>query len=63
MARMLGKVCPSWCPVCKTPAGVDCPDRGKSKRQIRTRERAEVRKMLDEERTVGEARQVSATDC
>lgn len=47
MARMLGKVSPPWCPICKAPPGPDCPDQGRSKRQTRAREHREwTREML-----------------
>lgn len=51
MARMLGRVAPSWCPVCKcTPNRYsDCPDVAKSKRQVRARERSQFRRMVLEE--------------
>lgn len=46
MARMLGKVSPSWCWVCNKPSRIDCPDWGKTPREVKARERHEVRKML-----------------
>jgi hypothetical protein len=51
MARMLGKVSPPWCNVCKAPPGPDCPDGGRDKRQVRARERrdlAEIVEMTDD---------------
>lgn len=45
MARMLGRVSPSWCPICRGEPGPDCPDRGKGKRQMKRRERAEFRRV------------------
>lgn len=36
--RMFGKSKPSWCPVCRCTAGPDCPDRGKTKRQVKREE-------------------------
>lgn len=47
MARMLGKVRPSFCPICRAPAGLDCPDVRRGKRQVRAHERLEVRRMVD----------------
>jgi hypothetical protein len=40
MARMLGRVRPSFCPVCRRgPAGRDCPDVGVGKRVQRARKK------------------------
>lgn len=39
-ARMPGRVRPAWCPHCRTRPGPDCPDTGRTPRQIR---RAEAR--------------------
>lgn len=39
MARMLGTWAKPWCPVCKGPAGPDCPDVSRSKNSQRAREK------------------------
>jgi len=40
VARMLSRVHPSFCPVCRWgPAGLDCPDSGVGKRAQRAREK------------------------
>lgn len=40
MARMLSRMHPSFCPVCRRgPAGMDCPDDAVDKRTQRTREK------------------------
>lgn len=49
-ARMLGKVAPPWCPVCKGEPGPDCPGKGMTPRQVRHREKAEVRREIETER-------------
>lgn len=46
MARMAGNVAPSWCPSCRATPGPDCPDVGKTKRQIRRREDNEIRRSI-----------------
>jgi len=51
MARMLGRVSPPWCPICHGLPGLDCPDVSKSKRQVRARERDQVRRLVREEMT------------
>lgn len=48
MAKMLGARCKPWCPVCKGPAGPDCPDRSASDvRTARAREKAGLRRRLE----------------
>lgn len=37
MARMAGRASASWCPVCRGFPGPDCPDEGKTPRQVRRR--------------------------
>lgn len=44
MARMLARVHPSFCPVCRRPPGVDCPDAGVDGRTQRVREKREWRR-------------------
>ena len=40
MARMLARVHPSFCPVCRRgPAGPDCPDSGVDRKSQRAREK------------------------
>lgn len=48
MPRMLGKVSPPWCNICKAPPGPDCPDEGKGKRQVRAAEQRELADIVDE---------------
>lgn len=43
MARMLGKVSPPWCSICKAPPGPVCPEEGKAPRQVRRAEDADLR--------------------
>lgn len=47
MARMLGAVQRSWCWSCNKPPRSDCPDHGKSARQVKRREAAELRRYYD----------------
>lgn len=50
MARMLSKMHPSFCPVCRRgPAGRDCPDDGVNKKTQRARERRQWRREWREE--------------
>ena len=49
MARMLGRVASRHCPICRCEPGPDCADRGKAKRQVRARERDQVRRIVREE--------------
>ncbi|GAA3852708.1 hypothetical protein GCM10023084_03670 [Streptomyces lacrimifluminis] len=45
MPRMLSRIRPSFCPVCRRgPAGPDCPDGGVDKRTQRSREKREWRR-------------------
>lgn len=37
--RMLGKVRSSWCSVCNAVPGPDCPDVGRTTRQVRAEEK------------------------
>ncbi len=46
---MFGKARPSWCPVCNSPPGPDCPDRGRSKRQVKRAENKQWRKDYTDE--------------
>jgi hypothetical protein len=47
--RMMGNVDGSWCSSCAGKPGYDCPDVGKSKRQVKREERDRTRKeILDE---------------
>ena len=50
MTRMLGRLRPSWCPVCRTEPGPDCPDSGCDTRAAKRRENRETRKSIEEER-------------
>ncbi len=50
MARMLAKVSPLQCVVCRAPLGPDCAPAGQEKRAQKARERREVRRMMDEQR-------------
>jgi hypothetical protein len=47
--KMLGRKNPSWCPVCHAPAGPDCPNRGKTKRQTKRIENRQWRNYADEQ--------------
>lgn len=44
-SRMPGRVSPSWCPSCKGSPGRDCPDVGKTPRQVRRALQRELRQM------------------
>lgn len=45
MARMLGRVHPSFCPACRhSPAGIDCPDAGVDRKTQRAREKRQWRR-------------------
>lgn len=45
MARLLSRVHPSFCPVCRrSPAGIDCPDNGVDKKTQRAREKRSWRR-------------------
>lgn len=61
MARMLGKMRPSWCWTCNRPPRIDCPDHGKTTREAKVRERAEVRKMV--RNMEGDPKLVLGSDC
>lgn len=39
MTRMLGVAQRSWCPVCRTGCGPDCPDVSRSKKAARASEK------------------------
>jgi hypothetical protein len=47
MARMLNAMYPDFCPVCRAPAGYDCPSIGRSKKSVRYMERRQWRKEYD----------------
>ncbi|ELP67686.1 hypothetical protein STRTUCAR8_08536 [Streptomyces turgidiscabies Car8] len=44
MPRMLARVHPSFCPVCRRSPGVDCPDSGVDGKTQRSREKREWRR-------------------
>lgn len=46
MARMPGKASPSFCPVCRAYPGLDCPDEGKTPRQVRRRLQWELQRAV-----------------
>lgn len=46
---MPGKVRPSWCPVCRGPAGIDCHDIGKEPRWVRRQLKQALRRNPDEQ--------------
>lgn len=48
MPRMLARVHPPWCGTCRAKPGPDCWDKGRTKRQVRSDERRELREMTDE---------------
>jgi hypothetical protein len=59
-ARMPGRVRPSWCPHCRTLPGPDCPDVGRTPRQVRRDEQRDVNAEISEglrEWAVGAARE------
>lgn len=46
MARMLARMRPSFCPVCRrSPAGPDCPDTAVDKKTQRAREKQQWRRL------------------
>lgn len=47
MARMLGVCQRPWCPYCRGPAGLDCPDASRTKRSARAREKRAWRREAD----------------
>jgi hypothetical protein len=51
--RMPGRASPSWCPVCHAPPGPDCPDRGKSPRQVRRALQRDLAREIAESQTGG----------
>lgn len=53
--RMLGNMHNSWCPICAGKPGSDCPDIGKSKRQVKREEKMKTRKEILEEMDVPDA--------
>jgi hypothetical protein len=50
MARMLGTWQKAWCPSCRGPAGIDCPDASWSKKARRTWEKRDWRREVAAER-------------
>jgi len=50
MARMLGTWQKAWCPICRRPAGIDCPDASWSKKARRTWEKRDWRREAAVER-------------
>lgn len=49
MARMLGVSERPWCPYCRGPAGLDCPDSSRSKKAARQAEKRAVRREAEVE--------------
>lgn len=47
-ARMVGRTRPSWCPYCRAPAGIDCPDAGLSTRHAKHIEKRAVAREINE---------------
>lgn len=47
-ARMPSRVSPPWCPVCRSTPGLDCPVAGFTARQVRRREKRELRCWTDD---------------
>lgn len=50
---MPGRVNPSWCPHCRATPGLDCPDTGRTPRQVRRTETRDTARLIREETTVG----------
>lgn len=49
MPRLPAKVAPPWCYVCNHPPGPDCPQRGRSPRQVRRRLKNALRRNPDDQ--------------
>lgn len=47
MARMLGRLRGPQCPVCRCAPGLDCSDKGKSKRQMKREEKRQFLREID----------------
>lgn len=47
-ARMPGRVAPAWCPHCRATPGPDCPDVGRTPRQVRRDEARQVKAEIDD---------------
>lgn len=56
MARMLGTFARPWCPSCRGPAGVDCPDSSRSKKAQRAAEKRQWKREARREITFEELR-------
>lgn len=50
-ARMPGRVAPAWCPHCRAIPGSDCPDKGRTPRQVRRDEHRQTAALIREETT------------
>lgn len=50
MARMLGRLYASHCPVCRTEPGPDCPNHGRDTRAAKRVEERQVRREIEKER-------------
>lgn len=47
--KMLGRKNQPWCPHCHAPPGPDCPNKGRSKRQVKQIENRAWRKDYEDE--------------
>lgn len=49
VTRLLGRLYPPHCPVCRLSPGPDCPDKGRTRRQAKRAEERQTRREIDSE--------------